>query len=118
KCGHSLTSTNQMPSKDSSTVSVTCWPSTASGAPRSVPAPATRSGRRRGSCCPSRTQMPPEGVEARVPVTGQRGEKLLRDLDGGRLEPVADATPLARLGDDEPGLGEQAEVFGDRLPGD
>ena len=52
--------------------------------------------------------MPSEGVEARVPVTGQRGEKLLRNLDGGRLEPVADPTPLARLGDDQPGLGEQA----------
>src|ERR1019366_3181179 len=68
-------------------------------------------------CCPSRTQMPSEGVEARVPVTGQGGEKLLRDLNGGRLEPVADAAPLARLGDDQPGLGEHAEVFGDRLPG-
>src|SRR6266702_8532274 len=58
---------------------------------------------------PSRTQMPSEGVEARVPVAGQRWDELLHDLNRGRLEPVADATPLAGLGDDQPGLSEQTE---------
>ena len=55
--------------------------------------------------------MAAECVEARVPVPGQRGQELLGDLDGGRVQPVADPAPLAGLpalsipcGFDEKGL--------------
>jgi hypothetical protein len=56
--------------------------------------------------------------EPAVPVAGQRGEELLRHSHGAGLEPVPHPAPLPRLGRHQAGLGQQGQVFGDRLPGD
>jgi hypothetical protein len=59
-----------------------------------------------------------ERVERAVPVAGQRGQELLGHLHGRGVQPVAHPAPLPRLGRHQASLGQQGQVFGDRLPGD
>src|SRR5215471_5204544 len=57
-------------------------------------------------------------LERAVPVAGQRGQELLCYLHGSRSQPVPHPAPLPPFGRDQAGLGQQAQVLGDRLPGD
>jgi hypothetical protein len=63
-------------------------------------------------------EMVLQRVERAVPVAGQRGQELLRHLHRLRAQPVPHPPPLPRLGLDQPCLGQQGQVLGDRLPGD
>jgi hypothetical protein len=57
-------------------------------------------------------------VERAVPVAGQRGQELLCHLHRRRAQPVPHPAPLPRFGRHQADLGQQGQVFGDRLPRD
>jgi len=57
-------------------------------------------------------------VERAIPVAGQRGQELLRHLHWRGAQPVPDPAPLPRFGRHQADLGQQGQVFGDRLPRD
>src|SRR5262249_6318217 len=59
-----------------------------------------------------------ERAERAVPVAGQRSQKLLCHLHRRRPQPVPHPAPLPRLGRYQAGLGQQAQMLGDRLPRD
>src|SRR3712207_7005409 len=66
---------------------------------------------------PRSTLFPYTTLFRSVPVAGQGAQELLGHLHRGRVEAVADAAALARLGDHQAGLGQQGQMLGDRLPG-
>jgi hypothetical protein len=66
----------------------------------------------------SAAEMVLQRVEPAVPVTGQRGQKLLRHLHRRGAQAVPYPAPLALFGRHQAGLGQQGQVLGDRLPRD
>jgi hypothetical protein len=70
---------------------------------------------RRGS---ARREVVFQRIEPVVPVVGERGKELLRELDWCRPQAVADSAAFARLGGHQASVGHEGQVLGDRLAGD
>ena len=66
----------------------------------------------------SLVEVLPQRVELAVPVAGQRGQELLGHLHRRGTQSVEHPAPLTLLGSHQPGLGQQGQVLGDRLPRD
>ena len=66
----------------------------------------------------SAVQVILQRLQVAVPVAGQGGEELLRHLHRCGVQPEHHPTLLARLRDHQAGVGQQAQVLGDALPGD
>jgi hypothetical protein len=59
-----------------------------------------------------------QSIEPVVPVAGERGEELLRELERCGPQVVADSAAFARLGGHKASAGHEGEVPGDGLAGD